>query len=228
VERHVPALLILPALPVTFLAGPAGLLLYFAVPLRPCPAGQDGGFRMNTLAATLPFSRSGKGLIAELIERQRTLTLYAALMLALAGVTTLLQLADPRLLGGVSVWVKPTKFLVSTAVVRADQRMVLRPGPPRAAARAGHAPAGRAVDHIGELRDRLDHVAGGAGPPLPLQHRQRARQRHVRPDGPVRRAADRHGADAGLGDCASSGARLRKRLPHRRDPWGWCSPSSWA
>jgi hypothetical protein len=36
-------------------------------------------------------------------------------MLALAGVTTLLQLADPRLLGGVSVWVKPTKFLVSTA-----------------------------------------------------------------------------------------------------------------
>jgi hypothetical protein len=31
VERHVPALLILPALPVTFLAGPAGLLLYFAV-----------------------------------------------------------------------------------------------------------------------------------------------------------------------------------------------------
>jgi hypothetical protein len=72
---------------------------------------------MNTLAAAArPSFSFGKGLLDELLERQRTLTLYAAGLLALACATSLLQIADPRLLDGVNIWVKPTKFLVSVAV----------------------------------------------------------------------------------------------------------------
>jgi hypothetical protein len=74
---------------------------------------------MNAVAAALPSLAFEKGVVGELLERQRTLTLYAAGTLALAGVTTALQFADPRLLEGVSVWVKPTKFLVSTAAFAA-------------------------------------------------------------------------------------------------------------
>jgi hypothetical protein len=74
---------------------------------------------MNTVAAALPARSPGNVLVAELLDRQRTLTLYAAAMLALAGVTSLLQVVDPRLLDGASVWVKPTKFLASTATFAA-------------------------------------------------------------------------------------------------------------
>ncbi len=40
-ERRVPALLILPCLPLTFMFGPAGLLLYFALRLIPIRAAQE-------------------------------------------------------------------------------------------------------------------------------------------------------------------------------------------
>lgn len=75
---------------------------------------------MNAVAA-LPTLTLGKSFVGELLDRQRTLALYAAGMLALAAVTGLLQVLDPRLLDGVSVWVKPTKFLVSTALFAATQ-----------------------------------------------------------------------------------------------------------
>ena len=55
-------------------------------------------------------------LLSELLERQRTLAVYglALLPLTLAGLVA--QGLDPRLLDGVNVWVKPTKFLFSVAV----------------------------------------------------------------------------------------------------------------
>jgi hypothetical protein len=70
------------------------------------------------IAAFAPAAAASlsQGPIATLLERQRTLTLYAGALLLLALLTGMLQLADPRLLGGVNVWVKPTKFLVSVAV----------------------------------------------------------------------------------------------------------------
>jgi hypothetical protein len=55
------------------------------------------------------------GIVATLLERQRELTLFGGTVLILALGTTMLQLVDPRQLNGVNVWVKPTKFLVSTA-----------------------------------------------------------------------------------------------------------------
>jgi hypothetical protein len=58
-------------------------------------------------------------LVSELLERQRTLTLYAAALLMLALLTATAQAFDDRLLNGVSVWMKPTKFLVSVAVFAA-------------------------------------------------------------------------------------------------------------
>ena len=61
---------------------------------------------------TLPFTP-----LAELIARHRPLALYGLTLLALALGTAAMQLLDPRVLeGGVNVWVKPTKFLVSVGV----------------------------------------------------------------------------------------------------------------
>lgn len=67
-------------------------------------------------ATALPRRAIALPLIAELLERQRTLTLYGAALLVLALVTSAAQLFDARLLDGVNVWVKPTKFLVSVAI----------------------------------------------------------------------------------------------------------------
>lgn len=56
------------------------------------------------------------GVWGELLHRQRTLTLFAAAML-LAMLPALLALGlDDRLLRGVSVWVKPLKFMSSVAL----------------------------------------------------------------------------------------------------------------
>jgi hypothetical protein len=86
---------------------------------------------MTGLALAAPAF--GRNILAELLERQRLLTLYgiAALLLALPVIAMIP--VDPRTLQGVSVWVKPAKFLVSTAAfsltaawfygyVRADRR----------------------------------------------------------------------------------------------------------
>lgn len=60
----------------------------------------------------LPFNP-----LAELIARQRPLALYGLALLMLALVGAALQAVDPRVLaGGVNVWVKPVKFLVSVGV----------------------------------------------------------------------------------------------------------------
>lgn len=53
---------------------------------------------------------------AELVLRQPTLAVYGITLLALAIPLVILQLVDPRTLHGVSVWVKPVKFLVSIGV----------------------------------------------------------------------------------------------------------------
>jgi hypothetical protein len=67
-------------------------------------------------ALALPTPRPA-GVASELLQRQRTLTLFGLALLLLAVPTLLLQAADPRLLeSGVSVWVKPAKFLVSIGV----------------------------------------------------------------------------------------------------------------
>ena len=68
---------------------------------------------MATLAAAAPAAPS---FFASLVERQRTLTYYGSALLMLALVTAAVQLFDTRLLNGVNVWVKPTKFFVSVGV----------------------------------------------------------------------------------------------------------------
>lgn len=53
-------------------------------------------------------------IIADLLERDRLLTRYGLLLLALFPIALLLQPIDPRLLAdGVDPWVKPAKFLLS-------------------------------------------------------------------------------------------------------------------
>ena len=69
---------------------------------------------MASLAATdRPL---GWPLLTTLIDRQPLLAAYGLGLLLLAIPMLVLQLVDPRLLNGVSVWVKPVKFLVSVGV----------------------------------------------------------------------------------------------------------------
>jgi hypothetical protein len=69
---------------------------------------------MTSLALHPPLTFS---LLPALFERQRTLTRFGLVLLALALPCLLLALADPaRLPTGISPWVKPTKFFVSTGV----------------------------------------------------------------------------------------------------------------
>lgn len=70
---------------------------------------------MTSLALPRPRG-AALPLIATLMERQRTLATYGLVLLGLALVAFAAQAVDPRLLNGVNVWVKPTKFLVSLAV----------------------------------------------------------------------------------------------------------------
>ena len=62
-------------------------------------------------AATLSLRPAG--LVAEVVRRQPQLAAYGFALLAIAALTALAQTVDGRLVGGVDVWVKPTKFLVS-------------------------------------------------------------------------------------------------------------------
>ena len=55
-------------------------------------------------------------ILTELLERQRTLALYGLAVLLLAVPVLALQAIDPRTLHGVSVWMKPAKFLVSVGI----------------------------------------------------------------------------------------------------------------
>jgi len=69
---------------------------------------------MTALALPAPIGRLP--ILSELVERQRTLAFYGFATLLLAFVALALQAVDPRTLHGVSVWVKPAKFLLSVGV----------------------------------------------------------------------------------------------------------------
>ena len=55
-------------------------------------------------------------VLAELLRRQRALALYGLALLPLAALAFALQAIDPRTIGDINVWMKPAKFLVSTAI----------------------------------------------------------------------------------------------------------------
>jgi hypothetical protein len=67
-------------------------------------------------AIALPAAARARTLLAELLDRQRLLALYGLAALVLAIPLLALQAFDPRTLHGVSVWVKPAKFLVSVGI----------------------------------------------------------------------------------------------------------------
>lgn len=69
---------------------------------------------MTALAFPAPMARLP--ILSELLERQRPLALYGLAVLLLALPVLALQAIDPRTLHGVSVWMKPAKFLVSVGV----------------------------------------------------------------------------------------------------------------
>jgi hypothetical protein len=68
---------------------------------------------MTSLALSRPARLP---LLTELLERQRTLAVFGLALLPLTLFALAAQGIDPRLLDGVNVWVKPTKFLFSVAV----------------------------------------------------------------------------------------------------------------
>lgn len=72
----------------------------------------------SAIETTVIPSRGGSitGLVRELLSRQPVLGWFALLSLACAALTTALMAFDARLIGDVSVWLKPTKFFVSMAV----------------------------------------------------------------------------------------------------------------
>jgi hypothetical protein len=65
------------------------------------------------LALSAPLA--GRNILTELLERQRMLALFGLVTLFLTLPVLAMIPVDARTLGGVSVWVKPAKFLVSTA-----------------------------------------------------------------------------------------------------------------
>jgi len=69
---------------------------------------------MTALALPAPIGRLP--ILSELVERQRALAYYGLAVLLLALPALALQTIDPRTLHGVSVWVKPAKFLLSVGV----------------------------------------------------------------------------------------------------------------
>lgn len=127
--------LLLPCLALTFLFGPAGWLLFMGLRgfhLR--PAERDTSPHPG-LAAAL------RGLPAEIHRRQPLLAAAAAVSL-LAIVPCLIAMAlDVRTVNDISVWVKPTKFLVSFVVYYATLAWVFGYLPASASA----TPAGRFV-----------------------------------------------------------------------------------
>ena len=83
--------------------------------------------------ATTPLGAHAAAVWADWRAREPRLVTFAVACLALGGVTGVAAAVDPRTLLGVSVWMKPAKFFVSTAVfaltwvwgagmVRADRR----------------------------------------------------------------------------------------------------------
>ena len=69
---------------------------------------------MTALAFPAPVRRIP--FLSELMERQRSLALYGLATLFLAVPVLTLQAIDERTLHGVSIWLKPAKFLVSVGL----------------------------------------------------------------------------------------------------------------
>lgn len=65
---------------------------------------------------TATLSLRPSGVLAELMRRQPQLAAYGIALFAIALLTAFAQTVDPRLVGGVNTWVKPTKFLVSVGL----------------------------------------------------------------------------------------------------------------
>jgi hypothetical protein len=76
---------------------------------------------MSTLAWIAPGTNRRGAFVArvarELMARQRTLTIFAAILLLALVPAAILMGIDDRELRGVSVWIKPMKFLLSIAVL---------------------------------------------------------------------------------------------------------------
>jgi uncharacterized membrane protein len=71
---------------------------------------------LNPPSAAPPSTRGPLDLWRELLQRQRTLVLFA-LFMALATLPTLVAMGlDERLFRGVSIWAKPLKFMISLCV----------------------------------------------------------------------------------------------------------------
>jgi hypothetical protein len=70
----------------------------------------------NPLQILAPSAFGPRDLHNELLNRQRTLTVYALLMLAAMLPTLVLAVVDDRTLREVGVWAKPLKFMASTAL----------------------------------------------------------------------------------------------------------------
>jgi hypothetical protein len=68
------------------------------------------------MATLAPRTHGTPPIVASLFERQGTLARYGLALLVFALVAASLQLVDARMLNGVNVWVKPTKFFVSLSV----------------------------------------------------------------------------------------------------------------
>ena len=87
----------------TFLFGPAGLLIFFGIRFV------SGRMRASEANAII-------FVVAQLRDRQKTLTAYGLILLVMMVPVFVGQWIDPRMVGGANVWVKPAKFLFSVAV----------------------------------------------------------------------------------------------------------------
>jgi hypothetical protein len=75
---------------------------------------------MSTVPSVIAPRTAGRPrarFVRELVARQRTLVVFAAILLAAMAPAAILLGFDDRVLRGVSVWIKPMKFMLSIAVL---------------------------------------------------------------------------------------------------------------
>jgi hypothetical protein len=104
-ERGLSVWLVSPVLALTLLLGPVGLALYGAM--------------------TLAHRPSVRAAVRALLDAHRPLTIVALACLPVLGAALLLQVIDPRQVGGVSTWLKPAKFAASITVTGAALAWIL-------------------------------------------------------------------------------------------------------
>lgn len=104
-ERGLPAWLVSPVLVATLMFAPLGLAAY----------------GLALLARRLPV----RAAVRALWDAHRPLTLVALACLPVLAGALVLQVADPRVVGGVSTWLKPAKFAASITVTGAALAWIL-------------------------------------------------------------------------------------------------------